>query len=82
MPAVQIEPINLRERLTQSRLSFDAQLATVLVGRPELPYLEVGKEFGVSYNVIRRVRKQFNIGSRKRGPKPKQSRKAEQPRSW
>lgn len=72
MPVVQIEPINLKERLVQSRLSFDTQLAAALVGRPELSYLEVGREFGVSYNVIRRVRKQFNIGSRKRGPKPKQ----------
>jgi hypothetical protein len=35
-------------------------------------YAQIEEEFGISEKVIRRVMKQFNIGARKRGPKPKQ----------
>jgi DNA-binding GntR family transcriptional regulator len=67
---MKIEPINLRARIEQVRLRFDARLAEVLLGRPDLSQDEIGKQFGVSQNVIRRVMKQFNISPRKRGPKP------------
>ncbi len=66
---MQIEQVNLREKLEQVRRSFDSQLAEVLVGRPDLSQAQIKKEFGISDNVIRRVMKQFNIGARKRGPK-------------
>ena len=33
---MQIEQVNLRDRIEQVRLSFDTQLAEVLVGRPDL----------------------------------------------
>ena len=40
---MQIEQVNLREKLEQARLSFDSQLAEVLVGRPDLSrYLDRG----------------------------------------
>jgi uncharacterized protein YerC len=63
--------ISLKNTLKTARLSFDAQLAEVLIARPDLTYTEIEKDFGVSETVIRRVMKQFNIGARKRGPKPK-----------
>jgi DNA-binding GntR family transcriptional regulator len=66
---MQIESIDLRARIEQVRLRFDARLAEVLLGRPDLSQDEIGKQFGVSHNVIRRVMKQFNISARKRGPK-------------
>ncbi|MFZ0958749.1 MAG: hypothetical protein WAN60_20590 [Candidatus Sulfotelmatobacter sp.] len=69
---MQIEPIDLRARIEQVRLSFDTRLAEALRGRPDLSQDEIGKQFGVSQNVIRRVMKQFNISARKRGPKRRQ----------
>lgn len=69
---MQIEPIDLRARIEQVRLSFDTRLAEVLLGRPDLSHAEIGKQFGISQNVIRRVMKQFNISARKRGPKRRQ----------
>ena len=66
---MQIEQVNLREKLEQARLSFDTELAEVLVGRPDLSQAQIKREFGISDTVIRRVMKQFNIGARKRGPK-------------
>jgi len=69
MPIKQIKQVNLRDELMRVRLSFDTQLAEVLVGRPDLTYVQIEKEFGISEKVIRRVTKQFNIGARKRGPK-------------
>ena len=69
---MQIEQMNLREKFDEARLSFDSKLAEVLVGRPDLSQAQIGKELGISERVIRRVVKQFNIGARKRGPKPKQ----------
>ena len=68
---MRIEQINLRERLDQARLSFDTELAEVLLGRPDLSHAQIKKEFGIGEKVIRRVIKQFNIGVRKRGPKSK-----------
>jgi uncharacterized protein YerC len=63
--------ISLRDTLKTARLQFDTRLAEVLVSRPDLSYTQIEKEFGISETVIRRVMKQFNIGARKRGPKPK-----------
>jgi uncharacterized protein YerC len=69
--------ISLKDTLKTARLDFDSRLAKVLVGRPDLSYTKIEKEFGISETVIRRVMKLFNIGARKRGPKPKQQ-KAEE----
>lgn len=62
--------ISLKNTLKTARLSFDARLAAVLIARPDLSYEQIGKDFGVSETVIRRVMKQYSIGLRKRGPKP------------
>jgi uncharacterized protein YerC len=62
--------ISLKNTLKTARLSFDARLAEELIGRPDLPYSQIEKDFGISETVIRRVAKQFNLGARKRGPKP------------
>lgn len=62
--------MSLKRTLKRARLSFDRQLAAVLVGRPELSYNQIEKEFGISETVIRRVMREFNIMARKRGPKP------------
>lgn len=66
---VQIEHLNLKGGIEQARFQFDTKLADVLIGRSDLSYDEIQKEFGVSEKVIRRVIKQFNIGARRRGPK-------------
>ena len=63
--------VSLRDTLKSARLDFDSRLAKVLVSRPDLSYTEIEKEFGISETVIRRVMKQFAIGARKRGPKPR-----------
>ena len=67
---IKIEPINLRARIARVRLCFDTRVAEALLDRPDLSQAEIGKQFGISQNVIRRVIKQFNISARKRGPKP------------
>jgi uncharacterized protein YerC len=64
--------ISLKNTLKTARLSFDARLAEVLIARPDLTYTQIETDFGISETVIRRVTKQFNIGARKRGPKPRQ----------
>lgn len=63
--------ISLRNTIKTARLNFDARLAEVLIARPDLGYTQIERDFGISETVIRRVMKQFNIGPRKRGPKPK-----------
>jgi uncharacterized protein YerC len=64
--------ISLQDTIKTARLQFDTRLAEVLIGRPDLSYTQIEKEFGISETVIRRVMERFNIGARKRGPKPKQ----------
>lgn len=68
---MQIERINLREKFDRARHGFDTQLAEVLLSRSDLSHAQIAKEFGISGKVIRRVIKQFNIGARRRGPKPR-----------
>jgi hypothetical protein len=63
--------ISLKDTLKTARLQFDTRLAEVLIARPDLSYTEIEKDFGISETVIRRVMKQFSIGVRKRGPKPR-----------
>jgi hypothetical protein len=65
----QIEPIDLGDRLRQARLRRDAQPAEVLEGRPDLNYTQIQLEFRISMRLVRRVRQQFNLKARKRGPK-------------
>ena len=62
--------VSLKDTLKTARLQFDTRLAEVLIGRSDLSYTQIEKEFGISETVIRRVMKQFNIGARKRGLKP------------
>jgi uncharacterized protein YerC len=69
--------ISLKDTLRMARLEFDTRLAEVLIGRLDLPYHEIEKEFGISETVICRVRKQFSIAERKRGPKPGRLKKAQ-----
>jgi hypothetical protein len=64
--------ISLKNTLKTARLSFDARLAEILIARPDLSYADIGKDFGISETVIRRVMRQFDIGARKRGPKVKE----------
>ena len=69
--------ISLKDTLKTARLQFDTRLAEVLIGRPDLSYTQIEKDFGISETVIRRVIKQFSIGARKRGPKPGRLKKAQ-----
>jgi hypothetical protein len=69
---MQFQPINLREKYDQVRLRFDHQLAATLIARTDLSHAQIGRRFGISQKIVRRVVKQFNIGPRRRGPKPMQ----------
>ena len=69
---MQIEQMDLREKLQQVRRSFDARLAEALGNRPYISHARIEKEFGISDRVIRRVMKEFNISARRRGPKTRQ----------
>jgi hypothetical protein len=69
---MQFQPINLREKYDQARLRFDHQLAAMLIARTDLSHAQTGRKLGISQKMVRRVVKQFNIGPRRRGPKPMQ----------
>lgn len=56
--------------MERAYLGFEILLAEVLIGRPDLSHARIQREFGISQKVIRRVIRQFNIGTRERGPKP------------
>jgi hypothetical protein len=70
--------ISLKNTLKTARWQFDTRLAEVLIGRPDLNYNQIEKDFGISETVIRRVMKQFGIEARKRGPKPGWLKKAKE----
>ena len=62
----------LKEVLKAAQLTFDLQVRDMVVARPDLPYRDIGRVFGVSYDVVQRVVNEFGLrGKRKTGPKPK-----------
>lgn len=63
-------PQTLREAIKSAQLKFDLEVRDMIVSRPDLPYGDIGRVFGVSYDVVQRVARDFGL-KRKTGPKPK-----------
>jgi len=61
-------PQTLKEVIQKAQLKFDLEVRNVIAARPDLPYRDIGKVFGVSYDVVQRVAKDFGL-MRKTGPK-------------
>jgi hypothetical protein len=62
-------PQTLRDVIRAAQSKFDLEVRDVIVSRPDLPYRDIGRVFGVSYDVVQRVAKDFGL-KRKTGPKP------------
>lgn len=63
-------PRTLKETIRAAQSQFDLEVRDMVVARPDLPYRDIGRVFGVSYDVVQRVAKEFAL-RRKTGPKPK-----------
>jgi hypothetical protein len=63
-------PQTLKETIRAAQAKFDLEVRDMVVSRPDLPYRDIGRVFGVSYDVVQRVAKDFAL-KRKTGPKPK-----------
>jgi hypothetical protein len=66
----------LREAIGTAQVKFDLEVRDMIVSRPDLPYRDIGRVFGVSYDVVQRVAKDFGP-KRKTGPKPGWLKKAQ-----
>ena len=62
-------PQTLKETIKAAQLKFDLQVRDMVIGRPNLPYRDIGRVFGVGYDVVQRVAKDHGL-KRKPGPKP------------
>jgi transposase-like protein len=62
-------PQTLREAIRAAQSKFDLEVRDMIVSRPDLPYRDIGRVFGVSYDVVQRVAKDFGL-KRKTGPMP------------
>jgi hypothetical protein len=62
-------PQTLKEAIRAAQSKFDLEVRDMIVSRPDLPYRDIGRVFGVSYDVVQRVAKDFGL-KRKTGPKP------------
>ena len=69
-------PQTLREAIRAALSKFDLEVRDMIVSRPDLPYRDIGRVFGVSYDVVQRVAKDFGL-KRKTGPKPGWLKKAQ-----
>ena len=63
-------PQTLKETIRAARSKFDLEVRGVIISRPDLPYREIGKVFGVGYDVVQQVAKDSGL-KRKTGPKAK-----------
>jgi hypothetical protein len=61
-------PQTLRDVIRAAQSKFDLEVRDMIVSRPDLPYRDIGRVFGVSYDVVQRVAKDFGL-KRKTGPK-------------
>lgn len=62
-------PQTLKETIKGAQSKFDLEVRDMIVSRPDLPYRDVGRVFGASYDLVQRVAKDFGL-KRKPGPKP------------
>lgn len=62
-------PQTLKEAIRSAQSKFDLEVRDTVVSRPDLPYRDIGRLFGVGYDVVQRVAKDFGL-KRKTGPKP------------
>jgi hypothetical protein len=62
-------PQTLKEAIRAAQSKFDLEVRDMIVSRPDLPYRDIGRVFGASYDVVQRVAKDFAL-KRKTGPKP------------
>jgi hypothetical protein len=69
-------PQTLKETIRAAQSKFDLEVRDMIVSRPDLPYRDIGRVFGVSYDVVQRVAKDFSL-KRKTGPKPGWLKKAQ-----
>jgi len=69
-------PQKLREAIRAAQQRFDLEVRDMVVSRPDLPYRDIGRVFGVSCDVVQRVAKDFGL-KRKTGPKPGWLKKAQ-----
>ena len=69
-------PQTLKETIRAAQSKFDSEVRDMIVSRPDLPYRDIGRVFGASYDVVQRVVKDFGL-KRKTGPKPGWLRKAQ-----
>jgi hypothetical protein len=68
-------PQTLKETIRAAQQKFDLEVRDMIVSRPDLPYRDIGRLFGASYDVVQRVAKDFSL-KRKTGPKPRSLKKA------
>ena len=59
----------LKDAIRAAHSKFNSEVRDIIVGRPDLPYRDIGKIFGVSYDVVQQVANEFGL-KRKAGPKP------------
>jgi hypothetical protein len=71
-------PQTLKETIRAAQSKFDLEVRDMIVSRPDLPYRDIGRVFGASYDVVQRVAKDFGL-NRKTGPKPGWLKKAQKP---
>jgi hypothetical protein len=69
-------PQTLKETIRAAQSKFDLEVRAMIVSRPELPYRDIGRVFGVSYDMVQRVARDFGL-RRKTGPKSGWLRKAQ-----
>lgn len=69
-------PQTLKEAIRTAQSKFDLEVRDMIVSRPDLPYRDIGRVFGVGYDVVQRVAKDFGL-KRKTGPKSSWLKKAQ-----
>jgi hypothetical protein len=70
-------PQTLKEAIRAAHLKFNLELRDFIVSRPDLSYTVAGEVFGVSYDFVQQVAREFGL-TRKTGPKPGWLKKAKE----
>jgi hypothetical protein len=63
---------------TQIITQFRTQVRDTIVSRPELPYAQIAKQFGISEVTVHNIALEFRVGRIKTGPKPGWLKKAKE----
>jgi hypothetical protein len=62
--------LNKKDMIAVVGRQYDDQIKSFVTAHPEMTYLQIARFFGASVDVVYRIRRQYDLPHRPKGPRP------------